>query len=86
MSRRRLARDHRVVPHPLKYHAGKHGIGFQECVAGLEHCYAVRPDRAPPRWYALAAHTHQRTLRIDFDAHRDEHGALVLIVTAYHIP
>lgn len=84
----RLARDHRVVPHPTKYHAGRHGLGFVECVAALERCYAVHPDdrRAGARaWYALARHTYGRTLRVDFDAHQDQDGALVLVVTAYHV-
>lgn len=83
---RRLARDQRVVPHPTRYHAGRHGIGFVECVAALEHCYAVHEDDRHARsWYALASHTYGRTLRVDFDAHEDEDGALVLVVTAYHL-
>lgn len=82
----RLVREQRIVPHPGKYHAGKHGIGFQECLAALEHCYAVHADlRRQGAWYALASHTHQRTLRVDFDAFREEGGALLLIVTAYHL-
>lgn len=85
---RKLARQQRAVPHPTRYHAGRHGFGFQECVAALENCYAVKPDERQPRgraWFALASHTHARTIRIDFDAHEDEDGDLLLIVTAYHL-
>lgn len=82
---RRIVRQGRVVPHPSKYHAGRHGIGFQECVAALEHCYAVHPDpRRDLAWFALSMHTHHRILRVDFDAHVDQDGTLILIVTAYH--
>lgn len=85
---RRLARDQRVVAHPVKYHAGKHGLGFQDCVAALEHCHSVHTDDRPGHpegWYALAAYTHGRTLRVDFDAHQDEDGDLILVVTAYRM-
>lgn len=81
-----LVRSQRVVPHPLKYHAGRHGIGFAECLAALERCYAVQADeRLPDAWYALARHTHRRTLRIDFDTFEDEAGDILLLVTAYHV-
>lgn len=80
-----LARDQRVAPHPVRYHAGKHGIGFQECVTALEYCYSVKRDeRHSDSWYALAHHTYGRRLRVDFEAFHDEDGALILVVTAYH--
>lgn len=83
---RRLVRNGRVVAHPTEYHAGRHGIGFQECVTALEHCYAIQPDdRHPGSWYALASHTYGRTLRVDFDAHHGPDGMLILVVTAYHV-
>lgn len=84
----RLARDQRVVPHPLKYHAGRHGFGFQDCVAALEHCYSVKPDDRASHargWYALASYSHGRVLRVEFDAHEDEDGGLLLVVTAYKL-
>lgn len=85
---RRLARDDRVAPHPWKYHAGKHGIGFQECVAALEHCYAVQRDERiqhEDAWYALAHRHGGRRVRVDFEVVADEDGSLLLIVTAYHV-
>lgn len=85
---RKLAREQRVVAHPEKYHAGKHGLGFVECVRALEHCYSVKLDSRWPggdAWFALAAHTRGRTIRIDFDVFEDESGSLVLVVTAYHV-
>ena len=83
---RRLAREQRVVAHPTRYHASKHGFGFIACATALEHCYAVKVDPLRQRaWYALASHTHDRTLRVDFDAVEDEDGALLLVVTAYHV-
>lgn len=78
--------DQRVVPHPHKYHAGKHGIGFVQCVAALERCYAVHEDgRHRGAWYALATHTYGRILRVDFESHENEDGKIVLVVTAYHV-
>ncbi len=82
----KLARNQRVAPHPRRYHAGKHGLGFQECVTALEHCYSVKRDeRHPDSWFALAHHTYGRILRVDFEVFHDEDGALILVVTAYHV-
>ncbi|MHB8586694.1 MAG: hypothetical protein ACYDDF_12785 [Thermoplasmatota archaeon] len=85
---RRLARHQRVVPHPLKYHAGNHGLGFQECVAALESCReVVRDERADHRegWRASAPYLHGRTLRVDVDLHDDAGGELLLVVTAFRV-
>lgn len=83
---RRLARTGRVVAHPSKYHAGKHGIGLQGCINALEHCHQVQPDpRHEGSWFATARRPYGRRLRVDFDVFEDEGGTLVLVVTAYHL-
>ncbi len=71
------------APH---YHAGKRGISFMQILTALETCYHVeRDDRPhhPKGWHALSNLPGSRRLRIDFNDHRDDAGALLLVVPAY---
>ncbi len=88
-----LVRQGRAIKAP-KYHPGKRGISFGSILAALERCYHVAKDERtgedgqplhPRGWYALANLPHRRRLRVDFDLHEDEHGRLLLVVTAYNV-
>lgn len=89
----RLVRQNRVVKSP-RYHAHRRGLSFVHVVAALERCYAVRADtrrdstgavRHADGYYALTNMAGGRRLRIEFDALQDEHGHLILVVTAYTV-
>lgn len=90
---RDAVRNGRAIKAP-NYHAGKRGLGFLSILAALECCYHVevdsRTDAAglqlhPPGWFALANLPNHRRLRIEFDAHEDGQGNLILVVTAYEV-
>ncbi len=85
---RQLAAANRVQQHP-ECHAFQHHVPWDLVIVALRFCYHVAKDKRaehPAGFVAFGQATPSRKLRVDFEKGQDDHGALILVVTAFDYP